>query len=103
VKRWAALLALFLVAAIGAVAISTRMQPSDLERRHATIRVGMTYQEVERIMETPPMGGFNADDGEKRIWWRRSGFAARNVDVAVTFDREGRVVRMTVDGKQRQP
>jgi hypothetical protein len=47
-KRWACL---FLVLIAGAtVVISVRMRPSEWERRHAMIRVGMTPEEVAWIM-----------------------------------------------------
>jgi hypothetical protein len=45
-ERWAGLLALFLLAAIGAAAVAPRIGPSELERQHATIRVGMSPEEV---------------------------------------------------------
>jgi hypothetical protein len=44
-RRWAGLLALFLLATLGALAISARMRPGEWERRHAMIRVGMTPAE----------------------------------------------------------
>ena len=105
-KRWAGLLTLLLLAAIGAVAISTRLQPSELERRHATIRVGMTRDEVVELMGTG-----QADPRrllQPVVFWTWSWlpprrFMARDVLLQVEFDATGRVARTSVDGMQLQP
>jgi hypothetical protein len=52
VKRWAGLFALFLLAAIGVMVFAPRFQPSELERRHATINLGMTRDEVAKITDS---------------------------------------------------
>jgi hypothetical protein len=105
-KRWAGLLGLFLLAAIGAVMISVRMQPSDLERRFATIRPGMNPEEVARIMT-------DAEPEPPTLYSWRPGFTwsylpprrlmVRDVRLEVEFDGNARVIRTTVDGVQVQP
>jgi hypothetical protein len=106
-KRWTGLLGLLLLAAIGAVVIATRLQPSDLERRHATIRVGMTPDAVVKIMDTggPEPLTYLADSGSGYTWsWlppRR--FVARDLHLEVVFDGNARVIRTTANGEQRQP
>ena len=104
-KRWAGLLALFLVAAIGAVMISTRFQPSELERQHATIRVGMTGGEVLEILGTPepPFLGTSRWVGLTWTYLPPRRFLARQVRLEVEFDTDERVIRTMVDGVQVQP
>jgi hypothetical protein len=104
-KRWAGLLALFLLAAIGAVMIAPRFQPSDLERRHAKVRPGMTVEEVTSIMHPDRGWPNNIQPGEWTWAWRvprRVG--ARKVRLLeVEFDNRGRVIRTTVDGEPLRP
>jgi hypothetical protein len=97
VKRWAGLVALFLVAALGAVVISA---PSELERRHATIRPGMTYREVSKMMGgtgvdfASPVG--SGGGGWTRHWSCPKRLGRRHVELVVTFDDEGLVTETTV-------
>lgn len=106
-KGWAGLLAFFLLAAIGAVSISTRLQPDEWEVRHATIRIGMTPEEVVSIMNT---GGlepqtFLASSGSGFTWSyvppRR--FLTRDVRLEVDFDVNQRVIRTSVNEAQLMP
>ena len=105
-KRWAGLLALFLVAAIGAVVIAPRFRPTDVERQHATIRVGMNPEEVARIMTggnpEPPTLYFGKP-GFTWSWLSPRKFMARGVRLEVDFDANASVTRTTVDGEQLQP
>jgi hypothetical protein len=105
-KRWAGLLALFLVAAIGAVVMAPRFRLSSLERRHSTIRVNMKVDEVTMIMDDP------ADEASRsfiepktwsRVWLPPQAAGARGKRLEVEFDDQGHVIRTTVDGKQLQP
>jgi hypothetical protein len=107
-KRWAGLLALFLLAAISAVVIAPRFAPSELERRHATIRVGMTASEVVKIMDARVepltfLGASNLGSGFTWSYLPPRRFLARDVRLEVDFDTNSRVIRTTVDGEQRQP
>ena len=100
-KHWAGLLLVFVVAAIAAVVIAPRFRPSALERRHATIRVGMTSGEVENIMDqagvnhekavvSVPKGG-PPFRGEVWLWPCRRDTLRGEVKVVVVFDQAGRV------------
>jgi hypothetical protein len=95
VKRWAGLLALFLLAAIGAVVIAPRFQPSEHEQRFAKIRVGMTVDEVEAIMGGRGFVEFPAPNAA-RYWIcpRRAGRPA--VALNVVFDDAARVAETAV-------
>jgi hypothetical protein len=70
VKRWGALLALFLLAVIGAVVIAPRFQPNGLDRRHARIRVGMTHEEVRAIMDSSDKQPASGDPRRQTWYWR---------------------------------
>jgi hypothetical protein len=101
-RRWAGLLALFLLATLGALAISARMRPSEWERRHATIRVGMTPEEVAWIMNTggPEPLTFLSERGAGFTLEYRppKRFLARDVRLEVFFDENARVAGTAVDG-----
>jgi hypothetical protein len=94
-KRWAGLLALFLLAAVGTVVLAPRFQPSEFERRHATIRAGMTVDEVEAIMGGRGYVEYPAPNAAQCwICPRRAGRPA--VLLTVVFDEEARVVETAV-------
>jgi hypothetical protein len=105
VKRWAGLLLVLVAAAIVALVIAARMRPDDLERRHATIRVGMTLTEVKRIMNPGREPDAVRADGNGFTWEYRptKRFLTRDVRLGVHFDADADVIRTTVDGVQVQP
>lgn len=94
-KRWDGLIALFLMAAITALAMSTRFRPSELERRHRMIRVGMTVEEVHRTMGNLEPSRLR-DPAPRGVTWeylppRR--FLVSDVRLKVHFDNDARVIR----------
>lgn len=106
-KRWAGLLLMFAVATFVVVAISMRIpskvQPNPLERRHATIRPGMTEREVITIMDGdfPPSVSKGKDGivpGETHHFeWAIPSEQYGSVRLRVYFDAAGRVTRTSAE------
>jgi hypothetical protein len=94
VKRWAGLLLVFVAAAIVALVIAARMRPDDLERRHATIRAGMTWDEVETIMGRP--GERVMCPSPTRVWTPPHRLGRPDVELVVQFDHDLRVTETSV-------
>jgi hypothetical protein len=110
-KRWAGLLALFLLAAIGAVVIAPWFQPSEHEQRFAKIRVGMTKDDVEAIMQKQSgvrlnrfvmPAGHPSKIGEAWYWRCRLSRWGAGVEFVVKFDNTGRVAA-TAMGQSEEP
>lgn len=105
-KRWFGLLLVLVGAALVASLIAARMRPSKWERRHATIRVGMTPDEVASIMHgekpEPRQAPVQIGSFTHRYVPPKS-ILVRDVLLEVHFGADGRVVRTTVDGAQVQP
>jgi hypothetical protein len=107
VKLWSRLLAIFLLVAIGAVAISTHLGPSELQRRHATVRVGMTPDQVAEIMgQRQSIPAIRRRAPQAAFTWTFRSPASeftRSMDFDIEFDADFRVMRTAVDGVQLQP
>lgn len=110
-RRWLGLLGLFLLAAIGTVIVAARLQPGELERRHAVIQVGMTEEEVEAIMgergtEEEPLSISWFPYAKRTRWtWYWSPpkrIGASDYPLSVTFN-SGRVVTTRANGEQLRP
>lgn len=106
-KRWTGLLLVLGAAAVVALTIAARMRPSELERRHAKIRLGMTVDEVAEIMvsgrqDDPGNTTFDPPDGWIWSWRSNKSFLVREVEVAVTFDDLGRVIRTRIPPRWKQ-
>lgn len=87
-------LLLAFITAASASALVISLQPTDIERRHATIRPGMTLREVGKIMDAE-MVSDKPISPRGSAWWsvpRRFG-GASSVFLEVEFDEHGRVVR----------
>jgi hypothetical protein len=95
-KRWAVLLGLFLLAVIVVLFASTQFRADHLERRHATIRLGMTHEEVAKIMDIgedltrmPPQNSRisfgHSKDGTSWCWRCRRRPWRRDVELVVLF------------------
>lgn len=106
-KLWSRLLAIFLLVAIGAVAISARLRPTELQRRHATVRVGMTSDQVAEIMgQRQSIPAVRRRAPHAAFTWTfhsPSGEFTRSMCLDVDFDADFRVMRTTVDGVHVQP
>jgi hypothetical protein len=94
-KRWAGIFTLFLVASIVVVVVGWRFRDGDLERRHATIRPGMTLAEVKNIMGTPRRE-FNLPAGATWFWRSRKLIGPRDAMLVVQFDHTGRVIQTDI-------
>jgi hypothetical protein len=81
------------------------MRPGEWERRHATIRVGMSRDEVRQIMDTGgPEPLASSGCGAAGFFWEYrppKRFLRRDVRLEVFFDETARVA--AVDGVQVQP
>jgi hypothetical protein len=101
-KRWLVLFVLLITATIVAVVISL---PSERERRHATIRPGMTVDEVHSIMHDgldPPEYRWTMMRpiaGEHWSWTSPRRLGRPEVELVVWFGDDLRVSKMAVRRK----
>jgi hypothetical protein len=100
-KRWAGWLLILGAATLATIAISLslRPRPSELERRLATIRPGMTREEVAEIMNMgePKPECRKGDVASPRSGtWHFHPSSGREVELTVMFDDDGRVTESAV-------
>jgi hypothetical protein len=94
-RQWRTIFGVLALAVFLALVIAVQVRPTELERRHATIRPGMTADAVARIMEPDEIGSpytFVIPNGWTWSWRLPRRFPVRDVELEVTFDGAGRVV-----------